>query len=181
MSSTQLSSPTKELSPLAREIKKRRPFEHPAEEAYLNLVRTESALSGGAEQLFKRFGLSIPKYNVLRILRGAMLTGEAGPNGLPSLEVAARLITRVPDITRLVDNLEAAGLVTRTRCTDDRRVVYVGITPAGTDLLSQIDAPLAEHHAECFARLSADELGELSRLLVKLRQCREDVNATACE
>ncbi len=124
-----------DLSPLAREIKKRRPFEQPAEEAHLNVLRTAAALSCGAERLLKPLGLSGPKYNVLRILRGAAATGEAGPSGLPSLEVAARLITRVPDITRLVDHLEAAGLVARTRCTDDRRVVYVGITPAGTDLL----------------------------------------------
>jgi DNA-binding MarR family transcriptional regulator len=180
MSAPHVSSPpTKDLSPLAREIKKRRPFEQPAEEAFLNLVRTESALSCGLERLFKRFGLSNPKYNVLRILRGAAVTGEAGPNGLPSLEVAARLITRVPDITRLVDNLEAAGLVTRTRCTDDRRVVYVGITPAGTALLAQIDGPLSEFHEKCFDRLTVDEREDLSRLLVKLRQCADADNAAA--
>lgn len=162
------------LSPLARELKKRRPFDHPAEEAYLNLVRTESSLTSEAEQLFKRFGLSGPKYNVLRILRGAVATGEAGPCGLPSLEVAGRLITRVPDITRLVDNLEAAGLVARTRCTDDRRVVYVGITPAGMDLLTQIDEPLSELHRRCFDRLTTDELDEFNRLMVKLRRCNEE-------
>jgi DNA-binding MarR family transcriptional regulator len=167
-------SSSNDLSPLAREIKKRWPFAQPAEEAYLNLVRTESALTGSTERLFKRFGLSGPKYNVLRILRGAAATGEAGPSGLPSLEVAARLITRVPDITRLVDNLETAGLVARTRCTDDRRVVYVGITPAGTALLAQIDAPLAQHHRKCFDQLLPPELAELNRLLVKLRRCREE-------
>ena len=160
-------TPPADLSPLAREIKKRRPFEDPAEEAYLNLLRTASALGGGTEQLFKQCGLSGPKYNVLRILRGAALTGEAGPMGLPSLEVAARLITRVPDITRLVDNLEAAGLVARTRCTNDRRIVFVGITPAGLDLLAQIDRPIADYHRAC---MEADhpgrqELAELSRLL----------------
>ena len=165
--------PTPDLSPLAREIKKRRPFEQPAEEAYLNLVRTESVLTGEVERLFKRFGLSGPKYNVLRILRGAAATGEAAPDGLPSLEVASRLITRVPDVTRLVDSLEAAALVTRTRCTGDRRVVYVGITPAGTDLLARIDGPLAEHHRACFEQLGPAEVAELNRLLVKLRRCRE--------
>ena len=172
------SSSPEGLSPLARELKKRRPFKQPAEEAYLNLVRTESAVTGATERLFKRFGLSGPKYNVLRILRGAVATGEAGPGGLPSLEVASRLITRVPDITRLVDSLEAAGLVARTRCTDDRRVVYVGITPAGTGLLGRIDAPLAAHHQTCFERLTAAEMGELNRLLVKLRGCDEGNGAT---
>ena len=166
--------PTADLSPLAREIKKRQPFAIPAEEAYLNLVRTEACLSGGAEQLFKRFGLSGSKYNVLRILRGAAATGEADPCGLPSLEVAARLITRVPDITRLVDSLQAAGLVERTRCTADRRVVYVGITPAGTALLAELDEPLAAFHHGCFGHLAPAEVAELNRLLAKLRQCGGD-------
>jgi DNA-binding MarR family transcriptional regulator len=138
-----------ELSPLAREIKKRKPFALPAEEAYLNLMRTQACLAAECEQLFKRFGLSSPKYNVLRILRGAADTGEAGSCGLPSLEVAARLITRVPDITRLVDSLQADGLVTRTRCTEDRRVVYVGITPAGVVLAELGQEP--------------DQLGDLAR------------------
>ena len=159
-----------ELSPLAREIKKRRPFAQPAEEGYLNVVRTAAHLSGLAERLFKRYGLSSPKYNVLRILRGAADTGEAGPRGLPSLEVAARLITRVPDITRLVDSLQADGLATRTRCTDDRRVVYVGITPAGLALLAKVDGPLAELHGACFGNLAEDEVTELNRLLARLRQ-----------
>jgi DNA-binding MarR family transcriptional regulator len=159
-----------ELSPLAREIKKRKPFALPAEEAYLNLMRTQACLAAECEQLFKRFGLSSPKYNVLRILRGAADTGEAGSCGLPSLEVAARLITRVPDITRLVDSLQADGLVTRTRCTEDRRVVYVGITPAGVDLLARLDAPLAQYVRDCFSVLPAGEVAELIRLLTKLRQ-----------
>ncbi len=157
------------LSPLAQEIKKRQPFALAAEEAFLNLIRTESTLSGDLDRLFKRFGLSSPKYNVLRILRGAAANGEAAPDGLPSLEVAARLVTRVPDITRLVDSLEAVGLVLRTRSTDDRRVVYVGITPTGLDLLSQIDGPLVAHHRHCFGCMTPVETAELNRLLVKLR------------
>ena len=166
------SPPTTALSPLARELKKRTPFALPAEEAFLNLVRTQAVLSSSLEQVFKQFGMSSPKYNVLRILRGAATTGEAGPLGLPSLEVAARLITRVPDITRLVDSLQAAGLVERTRCTDDRRVVYVGITPAGADLLAQMDGPLASFHHRCFDHLPPAEVAELNRLLAKLRQAR---------
>ena len=173
MSGVPPQSPPTDPGQLAREIKKRLPFEHPSEEAYLNLVRTESALTGRAEQMFKRHGLSGPKYNVLRILRGAAITGESGPYGLPSLEVAARLITRVPDITRLVDNLEAAGLVARNRCTTDRRVVYVGITPAGLALLDKVNQPVTEMVRECFEPLSAAEMATLNQLLVKLRQCSD--------
>ncbi len=127
---------------LAAQIKKRHPFDDPADEAHLNVLRTAAVLSARSEALFKQHGLSGAKYNILRILRGAKQTGEAGDHGLPSLEVADRLVTRVPDITRLVDGLVADGLVTRTRCTVDRRVVYVGITPAGLELLSRLDAPL---------------------------------------
>jgi DNA-binding MarR family transcriptional regulator len=111
---------------LQTEIKKRKPFESAAEEAYLNLLRTTTVLMADFDQLFRQYGVTEQQYNVLRILRGA---GEP----LPSLEVASRMITRVPDITRLVDRLETAGLVARRRCTEDRRVVYVESPPkAGT-------------------------------------------------
>src|SRR5437763_13227347 len=97
-------------SALADEIKKRPPFDNPAEEAMLNLMRTCSVLSAPSEQLFKRHGISPPKYNILRILRGSMSpSGDACKHGLPSLEIANRMITRVPDITRLVDGLEKEG------------------------------------------------------------------------
>jgi DNA-binding MarR family transcriptional regulator len=164
-----------QLSPdsLAAEIKKRQPFDCPAQEAYLNLLRTHSVLLGPVEQLFKQHGISPAKYNILRILRGAKITGEAGEYGLPSLEIADRLITRVPDITRLVDGLESDGLVVRTRCTTDRRVVYVGITDHGMQLLEGLDQPMQKIHQHTMAHLNADELKELNRLLVKARQFHE--------
>jgi DNA-binding MarR family transcriptional regulator len=158
---------------LAAEIKKRQPFDCPAQEAYLNLIRTHSVLLGPIEQLFKQHGISPAKYNILRILRGAKITGESGCHGLPSLEIADRLITRVPDITRLVDGLESDGLVTRTRCTADRRVVYVGITEQGMLILQGLDEPLQKMHQHTMAHLNADELKELNRLLVKARQHHE--------
>jgi len=155
---------------LAAEIKKHLPFNSPAEEAYLNLVRTHSVLMGPIEQLFKQPGISPTKYNILRILRGAKITGESGDHGLPSLEIADRLITRVPDITRLVDGLEAEGLVIRTRCTADRRVVYVGITNKGLSLLERLDQPLKQLHQHQMQHMTAEELKELNRLLVKARR-----------
>jgi len=157
-------------SVLAEEIKKKQPFENPAEEAMLNLMRTCSVLSAPSEQLFKQHGISAPKYNILRILRGERGTGKCSEYGMPSLEIAERMITRVPDITRLVDGLEKEGLVTRKRCTEDRRVVYVGVTPKGLDLLGQIDEPLREVNRGLLAHFTREEIDELNRLLVKGRQ-----------
>lgn len=158
---------------LAAEIKKRQPFDCPAQEAYLNLMRTHSALLGPIEQLFKQHGISPAKYNILRILRGSKNNGECGEHGLPSLEIAERLITRVPDITRLVDGLEADGMVTRTRCTEDRRVVYVGITLQGLALLDVLEEPLMNLHRQTLVHLDETELAELNRLLVKARRHHE--------
>lgn len=157
---------------LAEEIKKRDPFDTPAEEAYLNLMRTHAHLVAPAEVLFKAHGISPAKYNVLRILRGSLGTGECGKLGLPSLEIATRMITRVPDITRLVDGLEEAGLVARTRCTQDRRVVYVGISKKGLDLLASLDEPVAQQTRELLNHMSEGELTDLTRLLAKARHAQ---------
>src|SRR4051812_49384251 len=110
-------------SVLQAELKKQRPFATPEEEVSLNLVRTCDVVQTGFARLFKEHGISSPLYNVLRILRGE---GAA----LPCLEVAGRMVTRLPDITRLVDRLETMGLVTRSRTEEDRRVVLVAITEA---------------------------------------------------
>ena len=154
---------------LKEEIKKRRPFDSPAEEAYLNLLRTAAVLAADFERLFKEHGLSEPKYNVLRILRGAKQNGEFNGEGVPSLEIGDRMITRVPDITRLVDRLEADGLVRRRRCEEDRRVVWVEITPKGLKLLGDLDEPLARLHRAQLGHMTRQELGELSRLLEEAR------------
>jgi DNA-binding MarR family transcriptional regulator len=154
---------------LQSEIKKRKPFESPAEEAYSNLLRTHSLLSGQFDELFKRHGTTAPQYNVLRILRGAKAGGE---DALPSLEIADRMITRVPDITRLVDRLEQAGLVTRRRTREDRRVVLVAITRAGLDLLAKLDQPGDDLIDELLGHLTKSEITDLNRLLVRAR-CRD--------
>ena len=154
---------------LKDEIKKRRPFESASEEAYLNLLRTTGVLTADFERLFKEFGLSEPKYNVLRILRGAKLNNEFNGDGVPSLEIGDRMITRVPDVTRLVDRLEADGLVRRRRCEEDRRVVWVEITPRGLKRLEEMDGPLTRLHREQFSHMTHEECAELSRLLEKAR------------
>lgn len=153
---------------LQHELKKQQPFDCPEEEAYLNLVRTGGALCGAFNQLFKAHQISESTYNVLRILRGAQKA--EGLPGLPSLEVADRLVTRVPDITRLVDRLINAGLAERTRDKHDRRVVIVSITAAGLTLLRKLDKPIRQLHEQQLGHLDPKELDELNRLLVKARQ-----------
>jgi DNA-binding MarR family transcriptional regulator len=151
-------------SVLQEELRKQNPFDAPEQEAALNLVRTCDHVQQEFGRLFNAHGISGPQYNVLRILRGV------GGEGLPSLEIAGRMITRMPDITRLVDRLEQAGLVRRSRTREDRRVVLVKITPAGLDLLSRLDEPVLDLHRRLLGHLSRKELAELNRLLVKARQ-----------
>jgi DNA-binding MarR family transcriptional regulator len=148
---------------LEREIKKKRPFELPEQEAMLNVLRTADQLQIRFARLFRRFGLTPQQYNVLRILRG-----EGRP--LPILEIAARMITIVPGITGLVDRLEMAGLVERQRCEHDRRVIYVAITPHALSMLAKIDQPLLDLHKQTLGHMSDDELTALTRLLEKARQ-----------
>lgn len=148
---------------LKDEIKKVKPFENLEQEVYLNLMRTADLLSGEFAELFRSFGLSDPQYNVLRILRGA------GKEGLPCLEIGARMITRLPDITRLVDRLETAGYVTRKRDEADRRVVMVTITTAGLALLKKLDDPTITLHVDILKNLNTKELSTLNKLLAKIR------------
>jgi len=150
-------------SQLQRELKKRRAFDSPEQEAVLNILRTSDQLDNRLGRLFREFGLTSSQYNVLRILRG-----EGQP--LPSLEIADRLIQVVPAITGLIDRLEKQKLVTRRRCDEDRRVVYVAITPAANALLKRIDKPLDELQKQLVGHLTPAELTTLSRLLTKVRQ-----------
>ncbi|MFO0789923.1 MAG: MarR family transcriptional regulator [Pirellulales bacterium] len=147
---------------LQRELKKRRPFESPAQAAVLNILRTSDWLDNRLGRLLRTFGLTSSQYNVLRILRG-----EGQP--LPSLEIADRMIQVVPAITGLIDRLEKQALVTRQRCEQDRRVVYVAITRKALDLIQRIDKPLNELQQQLVGHLSQHELSTLSRLLEKAR------------
>src|SRR4051794_22944270 len=148
---------------LQDEIKKRRPFESLHEEAMLSLGRTHDQFGIRLSRLFREFGLTPSQYNVLRILRG-----EGQP--LPSLEIADRLIAAVPGITGLIDRLEGLGLVTRERSTEDRRVVFVAITPKALDLFARLDEPVKALHPRVLGPLTAAELVELIRLLEKARR-----------
>lgn len=147
---------------LQRELKKRNPFATPDEEFVLSLFRTSDQVQIRFARLFEEFGLTPSQYNVLRILRG-----EEKP--LPSLEIAGRMVARVPAITGLIDRLEAKGLVGRERSTGDRRIVFVTIRPTALDLLARIDGPLERLQEQVGGHLSRAELRELIRLLEKAR------------
>lgn len=128
----------------------------------MEMARTTDLLSRALDQIIKPEDLSRTQYNVLRILRGA-----AGP--LPCGEVANRMITRDPDITRLLDRLEARGLVSRERDTEDRRTVLARITPEGLRLLARLDEPILETHRRQMAHLGRERLEQLTELLVLAR------------
>src|SRR6202049_1487887 len=124
---------------LQHELKKKRPFESPQEEALLSVVRTSDRLQIRSARLLREHGLTPSQYNILRILRG-----EGKP--LPILEIASRTIAIVPGITGLIDRLEKAGLVSRLRCEKDRRVIYVALTGLAARILKELDEPLAILH-----------------------------------
>lgn len=134
--------------------------------AYLELLVTQDQLLSEVTALFAGYDLTPQQYNVLRILRG----GDAG--GLPCQVIGERMIQRVPDVTRLVDRLEAAKLVERARTPEDRRIVLVRITAAGRNVLAALDAPVDALHKKQFASLAPAELAELQRLLQKARERR---------
>jgi DNA-binding MarR family transcriptional regulator len=147
---------------LERETGKRRPFDLPEQAVVLNVLRSNELFQHRTGQLLRERGLTQPQYNVLRILRG-----ENGP--LPSLEVAARMITVVPAITRLIDKLETAGLVTRERSREDRRVWYVKMTKKGLRVLASLDEPMQAMYRDMCGHLTKTECNQLVRLLEKAR------------
>ena len=136
------------------------------EAAFLELLRTCDLLSRGPAQVLKVEDLSATQYNVLRILRGA-------PEGLPCGEIASRMITRDPDITRLLDRLEKRELISRCRETKDRRMVMARITPEGLKPLARLDAPVEESHRKQLGHLGRERLRALTELL---HACRTKVS-----
>lgn len=134
----------------------------PEEAAFLDLLRTTDVLSRRLAQVLKAEDLSSNQYNVLRILRGA-------PDGLSCGEIANRMITRDPDITRLLDRLEKRGLVSRSREARDRRTVLTQITPTGLKLLARLDEPVQEAHRKQLGHLGRQRLRAMTELLLVCR------------
>jgi len=137
----------------------------PEEAAFLDLVRTADLLSRPTVQLLKTADLSPNQYNVLRILRGS-------PEGLTCGEIGNRMITRDPDITRLLDRLEKRRLITRERNDKDRRVVLTQIGNEGLELLDRLDKPIQELHHRLLGHLGAERLRALREML---EACRSQI------
>jgi DNA-binding MarR family transcriptional regulator len=153
-------------STLLDDLRQTRPFTSLQQEAMLNVIRTSATLTDAMEELFKPHGITGTQYNVLRILRGA------GEGGLCRNELRDRMLTRMPDMTRLLDRMEEAGLVTRSREREDRRLVLTRISAAGLQLVDDLDEPVAALHQRQLGHLSDEQLRTLSQLLTIARQPR---------
>ena len=147
---------------LRQELRQTRPFTSTAHEASLSIVRTAAVLQDAIEQLLRPYGISGAQYNVLRILRGA-------PEGLCRNEVRDRMLTRMPDVTRLLDRMEDAELIWRARSTEDRRMVTTRLTAEGRRLVDELDAVVAAEDRRTMARLDEAEQRTLIALLARVR------------
>ncbi|HZT58714.1 MAG TPA: MarR family transcriptional regulator [Pyrinomonadaceae bacterium] len=142
-----------------KETKRPKPGACREEEVYLLLLRTTELLWAGVSETLKEADLTPTQYNVLRILRGA------GRDGASCREIGERMVTKDSDITRLLDRLEARGLIARVRHAGDRRVIVARITDEGLRLLSDLDHPVASRHRRQLGHLGDRQLGALRRLL----------------
>lgn len=152
------------VSRLQQELRQTRPFRSLSHEAFLSLLRTADMVRTRFSDLFGKEGVTFQQYNVLRILRGA------GPEGLPTLEIGARMIERTPGVTRIVDRLERKGWVRRERHATDRRQVWCHITDRGQALLARLDDPVAGSDAAIFSGMDEAEVQALVRTLERLRE-----------
>lgn len=148
---------------LQQELHQTKPFESPAHEMFLNIVRTAFVLQRGAAEPLKSEGLSAEQYNVLRILRGAAATG------LSCQDIVTRMVSLDPDLTRLLDRLVARGWVLRERSDQDRRVVINRIAPDGLAVLKRLEKPMRESLTALVGHLSTSETTQLINLLEKAR------------
>lgn len=165
MASKEDSSET--VTGLADEIGMKKPFDLMEREVFLNLARTFSILNDQFQVIIKEFGLTGPQYNALRILRGH---GEP----VSVYQIGQQMISKQPDIPRLIDRLEKLELVSKRRCDRDRRVVWVTITQKGKSLLKRMDAPMDLQHREQFQHLEPRQLKQLNELLWLARQPKID-------
>ena len=142
-------------------------FDSPQQEVFLNLWRTYDRLRAVEDELFGRYGLTPQQYNALRLLRAAH------PAKVPTLSLASRLVSRAPDITRMLDKLLDRGLIERERPENNRRVVMVGIAEAGLALLEEMAPQVRECHKRQCGHLDPEEMATLVRLLNKVRAPHE--------
>lgn len=152
------------MADLKSEIAQSAPFSSAEEEAILNVMRTSDCLHRAFQHKSRRWGLTSTQYNVLRILRGA------GPEGLTCAAIGDRMITRDPDITRLLGRLKSLKLIRQHRGRHDRRLVWTQITDAGLDLLRSMDPVIQRFAVDLLGHMSGAELSEMIRLLELARQ-----------
>lgn len=150
-------------SGLESEIKQSKPFARKSEEALVSIMRTAAVLDHIVQDALKDFGITPTQYNVLRILRGA------GKEGLCGREIGERLVSRVPDVSRLLDRMEDLGLMTRERDPDDRRHVTARATPKGLKLLVRVEPTLESLEHKLMGTLSAQALKDLIETLDAVR------------
>jgi len=155
------------MSRLQKEIRQSKPFQSAAQEAVLGLLRTTDLVRRQIAVVLEPLGITPQQFNVLRILRGG------GTEGVPTLEVADRMVEQTPGITRLLDRLEAKGLVRRQRCPKDRRQHLCWITPAGSALLAQIDVTGADAPEKALKGLTEEQRHTLIELLDAIRAAHE--------
>lgn len=148
---------------LAEALKQTRPFTQIEQEAYLSIMHTAAELAHEVDHLFKRSGVTQPQYNVLRILKGA------SPEALNRKEIAERLVTPMPDVTRLLDRMVKAGWIARERRDEDRREVVTNLTPEGRSILSDLEKPLMSLHRRQFRGISHASLRTMLDLLAAVR------------
>jgi DNA-binding MarR family transcriptional regulator len=154
-------------SALQHELRQRRPFQSAAHEAVVGLMRTADLIRRQAAALVEPHGITPQQFNVLRILRGA------GDEGLPTLEVAERMIEQTPGVTRLLDRLEVKELVRRQRCPKDRRQHLCWITGKGLALLEKIDAVAPRANEESMKGLKQKDRIALIRLMDAIRAAHQ--------
>ena len=147
-----------------------RRFDSPEQEVFLNLWRTYDCLKALEETLFGRYQLSAQHYNALRLL------AAADPQPMQTLSLGRRLISRAPDMTRMLDRLEKRQLVTRHRRAENRRVVEVGLTGAGRALLSEMGDAVRQMHHQQLGHLTAAQQRQLTDLLQRARAPHEDAS-----
>ena len=157
---------------LRETIKQVRPFRSVQAESFISLLLTVDGVREIALRPLMGYGLSAEQYNVLRILRGARKVG------LPTYKVVERMVSRAPNITRLVNKLVAKNLARRIRSDTDHRVTTLQITPEGLRVLEELDGPMDRSTERAMGGLSQAELGTLLRLLEKLRQPLERLTNT---
>lgn len=152
------------MGKLLEEIKQTKPFRTLEDEVFVNLLRTAELFLWKEAEMLKPYELTLPQYNVLRILRGAE------PDGLICREIGERMITRDPDVTKLLDRLEARGLVTRERQQHDRRVIVARVTEEGLKIVNELDGPSLKLTGDILGHLGERKLKTLNALLEAARE-----------